>query len=118
MLSIGVLGFIVWSFYILFLQKEVMALPHREMGVTNLAICWNGLPLLGTFYSKNPNNYTQSAGNHCSSKVMSPSETTRETTYFNFSAFRTLYAKLNFTNQITDNWLTWFIGFVEGDGAI
>ena len=118
MLSIGVLGFIVWSFYILFLQKEVMALPHREMGVTNLAICWNSLPLLGTFYSKNPNNYTQSAGNHCSSKVMSPSETTRETTYFNFSAFRTLYAKLNFTNQITDNWLTWFIGFVEGDGAI
>ena len=118
MLSIGVLGFIVWSFYVLDLQNELMALLHREMKVTNLAICWNSLTLLGTFNSKNPNNFTQSAGNHSSSYDMSSSETTRETTYFNFSSFRTLYAKLNFTNQITDNWLRWFIGFAEGDGAI
>jgi len=118
MLSIGVLGFIVWSFYIPLVEEEVMALPYREIGVTNLAICWNSLPLLGTFYSKNLNNKTQSAGNHSSSKDMSPSETTRETTYFNFSAFRILYAKLNFTNKITESWLTWFIGFAEGDGAI
>ena len=119
MLSIGILGFIVWSFFILlFAQEEMMALLHREMKVTNLAVCWNSIRLLGTFDSKNLNKYTQSAGNYSSSNDISSSETTRETTYFNLSAFRTLYAKLNFTNQITDNWLTWFIGFAEGDGAI
>lgn len=118
MLSIGVLGFIVWSFCVLYLQNELMALPHREMGVINLAICWNSLTLLGTFDSKNLNNYTQSAGNRCSSNDASPSETTRETTYFNFNAFQTLYAKLKYTNNISNDWLTWFIGFAEGDGAI
>ena len=45
MLSIGVLGFIVWSY--------TVALPYCEVGVTNLAICWNSLTLVGTFNSKN-----------------------------------------------------------------
>ncbi|KAI9309732.1 homing endonuclease, partial [Dichotomocladium elegans] len=95
-----------------------MALPQGDLRVINLAVCWNSILLLSTFNSENLNKYTQSAGNRCSSNDASSSETTRETTYFNFSTFRTLYAKLNFTNQITDNWLTWFIGFAEGDGAI
>lgn len=69
--------------------------------------------LLGTFYSENLNSYAQSAGNLPSTK--SSSETTRETS-FNFDAFR-LLTKIS-SDQISDEWLTWFIGFTEGDGAI
>nr|QCQ69106.1 LAGLIDADG endonuclease [Powellomyces hirtus] len=104
----------------------------------NFTICWNGLVLLGTFYSKNSISYTQSAGN--SGPVEGPqgpsatadrraqgthrgpqrssSETTRGTSCNKFSEFRNLYAKLGHTNFINDDWLYWFIGFTEGDGAI
>ncbi len=106
MFSIGILGFIVWSWLGLFCC---------EAGVINHAMCWNGLMLLGTFYSKNLISYTQSAGNRF---YTSSSETTRVTSCFNFDAFRALYSKLGFTNSISNDWLTWFIGFAEGDGAI
>ena len=105
MMSIGVLGFVVWS--------QWLAFPFSDLGVINFAICWNSLVLLGTFNSKNLNSYAQSAGNLNSTK--SSSETTRETS-FNFNAFR-LLTKIS-SDQISDEWLTWFIGFTEGDGAI
>lgn len=116
MMSIGVLGFVVWSWF--------LASPHSDMSAyINFAICWNGLVLIGTLKGKNSISYTQSAGNlslySSSSKTQSASETTRETS-FNFSAFR-LYSESLFENRalyLSDNWLTWFIGFVEGDGAI
>lgn len=44
----------------------------------------------------------------------SSSETTRETS-FNYDEFRNLSGKN--LDEISDNWLTWFIGFSEGDGA-
>ena len=70
--------------------------------------------LLNTFYSKNFNNYAQSAGNlHYLYK--SSSETTRETS-FSFNSYRKL-TNIN-TEQISDDWLTWFVGFSEGDGAL
>jgi hypothetical protein len=56
MFSIGILGFLVWSL-------TIMALLYCEVGVINLAICWNSLVLEDTFYSKNSSSYTQSAGN-------------------------------------------------------
>jgi len=93
------------------------------MGVYNFAICWNSLVLIGTLYGKNLISYTQSAGNLSlylsKSNTQSASETTRETS-FNFSAFRQHYKTIhgNDTSHICNNWLTWFIGFVEGDGAI
>jgi hypothetical protein len=105
MMSIGVLGFVVWS--------QWLAFPFSDLGVINLAICWNSLVLSGTFYSKNLDSYAQSAGNLPSTK--SSSETTRETS-FNFNAFRHL-TNIN-SDKISDHWLTWFIGFTEGDGAI
>lgn len=117
MMSIGVLGFLVWSWF--------MASPHSDMGnyIIYFAICWNGLVLIGTLNGKNSISYTKSAGNlslySSDSKTQSASETTRETS-FNFSAFRLYYNKLfgNNAQHLSNNWLTWFIGFVEGDGAI
>ena len=114
MLSIGLLGFIVWS--------QVMA-PHcGDTMFYNSTICWNGLVLLGTFYSKNSISYTQSAGNSGMGAHKAPqrssSETTRGTSCNNFSEFRNLYAELGHTNFISDDWLYWFIGFTEGDGGI
>src|ERR1700760_177347 len=100
MLSIGVLGFIVWSYI-------TMALPYCEVGVINHAVCWNSFMLVGTFYSKNstflkePYNfskfkgsYTQSAGNRLLNVYKlystSSSETTREKS-FNFEEFYSIY---------------------------
>jgi hypothetical protein len=119
MMSIGVLGFVVWSW--------VLASPRGDAWtyIIYFAICWNGLVLIGTLNGKNSISYTQSAGNlslySSESKTQSASETTRETS-FNFSAFRLYYNRL-FGNaaqaqDLSNNWLTWFIGFVEGDGAI
>jgi hypothetical protein len=78
---------------------------------------------MGTLYGKNLLSYTQSAGNLSlylsNSKIQSASETTRETS-FNFLTFRLHYKTLfgDAAQNISDNWLTWFIGFTEGDGAI
>lgn len=116
MLSIGVLGFIVWSY--------TVALPYCEVGVTNLAICWNSLTLVGTFNSKNSTSYTQSAGNR--NWQSSSSETTREKS-FNFNLFSEHLHRVHSQSLPLaspnrsipdDNWLAWFIGFTEGDGAI
>ena len=104
MFSIGLLGFIVWS------QK--VALPYCEIGVRNLAVCWNSLVLIGTLYSKNPISYTQSAGNLYTKGLKSSSEIICET-----SRSFDLFNKVSKT-QISNKWLSWFIGFSEGDGAI
>ncbi len=101
-----------------------MASLHSDMKiyVIYFAICWNGLVLIDTLKGKNSISYTLSAGNLSLnlfiSKIQSASETTRETS-FNFSDFR-LYFKtfLGKDPELTNEWLTWFIGFVEGDGAL
>jgi len=115
MMSIGVLGFVVWSWF--------LASPHSDMSVYNFAICLNSIMLVSTLNGKNLISATQWAGNlslyFLKNKIQSASETTRETS-FNFSLFRLYYYKLFNSNSehLSDNWLTWFIGFVEGDGAI
>ena len=110
MMSIGVLGFVVWS--------QWLAFPISDFRVINFAICWNSLVLIGTFYSKNLISYAQSAGNlnYIANNIIdkSSSETTRETS-FNFTNFR---KETNINDkQISNSWLSWFIGFSEGDGA-
>lgn len=117
--SIGFLGLLVWS-YIFFM----LAFHYCKIMVINLAICWKSLVLIITFNSKNIINYTWSAGNISLFKLYnylylnlnknSASETTRKKS-FNFQNFRNLYSQYN---NISDDWLTWFIGFSEGDGAL
>lgn len=116
MMSIGILGFIVWSWV-------MMASPYCDIGIIiNFAICWNSLVLISTLYGKNLISYTQSADNlslySLKDNKQSVSEATRETS-LKFSAFHAYYNTL-FKNRdsISDDWLTWFIGFAEGDGAI
>lgn len=114
-MSIGILGFIVWSC--------VMASPCSDTrNLINLAICWNSLVLINTLKGKSLISYTQSADNMSLNSLKdskhSVSETTRETS-FRFSAFRTYFNTLfKNSDHLSDDWLTWFIGFAEGDGAI
>jgi hypothetical protein len=105
MFSIGILGFLVWS--------HIMALLYCEIKVINLAICWNSLTIVGTFNSENSSIWTLSAGNRYLSRS---SETTCEKS-FNFNQFN-IFRISSGLKPIDFNWLTWFIGFTEGDGAI
>ena len=122
MFSIGILGFLVWSL--------LVASPLSDKGIyNNLAICWDSSTLVMTLACKTITSYTQSAGNQSLNSVvknksfkaykfsttvkLSASETIRETS-FNFNSFRKSYDN----KHISDDWLTWFIGFAEGDGCI
>ena len=158
MLSIGVLGFIVWSFKMasLLVKKNFLLIIH------NFILGWNVLKLYNTFYSTNLYNYNKSADhlrmlnkkykkifiilfNYWSKIILISkikyilisliynipvsydqdknmyseiSETLRESN-FNFDLFRIAYLyyyKKEF--KYNDEWLIWFIGFAEGDGAI
>jgi len=129
MMSIGVLGFVVWS--------QRMAFPLSDLWVINSTVGWNGLlflfiflhntkleNLLDTFYSLNSNRNAQSAGNSCLSipkfklepGQRGSSETIRGNTYDLFKINFACFFHKNFKKD--NNWLSWFVGFLEGDGAI
>lgn len=100
-----------------------MAPLYCEIKVMNIAVCWKSLVLISTFQpraGKNLINYTQSAGNLYTKCLKSSSEITRDTS-FDFTFFKKFYSSLNLHqtgSNLDFNWLTWFIGFSEGDGAI
>lgn len=104
MFSIGILGFLVWS--------QLVGLPYCKTWENFIAVCWNSLVLTDTLYSKNIVSYTQSAGNLYTKSLRNSSETTCDTSW-NFEIFNKHSNKV-----ISKEWLTWFIGFSEGDGAI
>ena len=117
MLSIGVLGFIVWS--------QWVASLISDYEVINFAICWDSLVFINTFNSENFINYAESAGNlsivyfiifkNILKWDKNSSATTSEIS-FNFDEFRNITGKT--PKDISNEWLTWFIGFSEGDGAL
>lgn len=158
MLSIGVLGFIVWSSMMAsLLNKNFFCL------IINIFIIgWYTLKLYNTFYSANLYNYSKLADcngmlyNKLKNKILLffnswdknilvfkikyfiiliiynnynyfyynyykhsiVSETLRENN-LNFDLFRKAYLYYKGKEFPQSNvWLTWFIGFVEGDGAI
>lgn len=123
--SIGLLGFLVWS--------QFMAFLRREFKVINTTISWEGWYLFNTFYSSNLNEKAQSAGNFQSldktkdilflkdsndlkNTKKGSSETIRGDTYDLFYIFYKLIHLKSI--KIDKNWLDWFIGFTEGDGAL
>lgn len=136
MFSIGILGFLVWSlFQIIFNSLEhlprlvdiliwledsfLVALLYCEIKIINNAVCWNCLVLISTFQPKAGKNLislTQSAGNLYTKSLKSSSEIKRDTS-FDFTLFKIFYSRINQTAP-DFNWLSWFIGFSEGDGAI
>jgi hypothetical protein len=84
--------------------------------------------LISTFHKagKNLIRFTQSAGNLYTKSLKSSSEITRDTS---FDFFKLFFSRINQQHQLVTlgqghaatpdfNWLTWFIGFSEGDGAI
>lgn len=111
-ISIGLLGFIVWSFHTLSTSvidlTNVMALLCRETEVINFAICWNSSTLCSTLLiSKNLDSYTQSAGNRyfrVSPLVNSRSSETIRETSFQFSAFHLIYHHFYPNNPIVDEY--------------
>nr|YP_003204914.1 endonuclease [Millerozyma farinosa]CAY39284.1 Endonuclease, COX1 group I intron encoded [Millerozyma farinosa] len=124
--SMGLLGFLVWSWY--------LASPYSNMRKKlNFAMCWKDLKQYSTLNSKNTYCYIQSAGNQSTItyiytkyillylymvKMTSASETTREMS-FNFNKFHSFYSYLfHKKDSLPDSWTIWFIGFVEGNGAI
>ena len=86
------------------------------------AVGWNGLlPLIGTLNGKNSISYIKSAGNLSLNLLISKIQSASETKCEHLLIFFRLYYNTLFgkgTEHLSDNWLTWFIGFVEGDGAI
>ena len=130
MMSIGVLGFVVWSQWLAFLIGDYK--------VINFTVGWNGYlflflftitsisfinytklgNLLDTLYSSNANRNIQSAGNLCplNQGKLGSSETIRGNTYDLFKKNFYYFFKQDFSRD--NAWLSWFIGFLEGDGAI
>ena len=117
MMSIGVLGFVVWS--------QWLAFPVCKNWVINFTVGCNGIlilflllkitelgNLLDTFCSLNANKSAQAAGN----SLVGSSETIRGNTYDLFKTNFSYFFKKDFPKD--NNWLSWFIGFLEGDGAI
>ena len=79
--------------------------------------------LLDTFYSLNANRNAQSAGNFSSISMekIGSSETIRGNTYDLFKKNFAYLFKQEFSvpdGKYDNDWLSWFIGFLEGDGAI
>lgn len=126
--SIGLLGFLVWSW--------LLASPYSDIRLIYFAICWDSLVLINTLNSKKLISYTQSAGNmfllsinntwrsqvypHKGyninyRNIHSAPETTRETS-FDLLKFRKYCKDNNLLSllNISNNWLIWFIGFVDG----
>jgi hypothetical protein len=127
MLSIGVLGFIVWS-------QGVASLTCKRW-LNKLAIGLDNLVLWNPFYRKNFHSYIKWAGNLWYSYLKTfiktsfnmnydllkdPQRLYANNCYINFLKVYNLLIKnendnINYPDEV---WLRWLIGFIEGDGAL
>lgn len=124
MLSIGVLGFIVWS------QIVVASLTYKRW-FEKLAVGLDNLVLWGPFKRKNSYSYIKWAGNIQYYDLI-VFKKNKYNIYYNLSEdpqrfyandcyihFYKTYKLFIKNDNIPDQvWLTWLIGFIEGDGAI
>jgi len=123
MLSIGVLGFIVWSL--------LVASPLFKQWLNKLAIGLNNLVLWDPFYRKNFHGYIKWAGNIFfytketnfrlkKDLLKYPQRLYANNCYTDFYKAYNVFCnnKKNIINHPDEVWLRWLIGFIEGDGAI
>lgn len=140
--SIGLLGFLVWSW--------IMASLYIKYIVKYFTICWNNFKVINTFNSENLIIYIYNIFYYIINRIQSASnlslipsaivlrfpelcpgiykyilkiENTSEATcktYFKYNNYFSFCKinNLNYLLNISEDWYTWFIGFVEGDGAI
>jgi hypothetical protein len=95
--SIGILGFIVWSFW----------LGPVSFSRNNSARCLNSL-----FLQTNCLIRAGSAG------IINGSSQTTNGASFDFTEFNKKYCDITGHTRLDTNWLTWFVGFCEGDGSL
>ena len=119
MISIGILGFIVWSNLVALFSCEAIIIIFTISLDSLYLYNYITIRLLTTAPGSisadcsNVNNITQPAGN-CN--ITGSSETICESRFNNFRLnYKLLYNK---QFKADSQWLFWFIGFVEGDGAI
>jgi LAGLIDADG endonuclease len=118
MISIGILGFIVWSLLVAPLEEFLFFLTISWISL----YFYRNIELLTTFYCSNVNNRGISAGNYNKNRnlindaTIESSEILRKSPFALFRLNYSLLYNKNFDED--DQWLFWFIGFVEGDGAI
>jgi len=132
MLSIGVLGFIVWS--------QMVASPLLKHRLNKFAICLDNLVLWNPFYRyrfrnrKNLHSYIKWAGNlHfyneiyqlyisiIKNNIIEDPQRLYANNYYKkfFSVYNALFNNKEGKRNYPDTfWLSWLIGFIEGDGAI
>lgn len=124
MLSIGVLGFIVWSQIVVASLMQMHWFKKLAIGLDNWVL-WN------PFYRKNFHSYIKWAGNFIYSHIYyfklynlnleynldkDPQRLYANYCYIDFYKVYNLFIRDK--NNPDKMWLTWLIGFIEGDGAL